>query len=123
MAVIQGRGLQIAENETRRPLPYKPVASDFMAKIKQDLLWIGEAGERLIHALMLPPLQIVGAAINFGMLLLSGKHMFELPLKSMDDLKKERVSDEKQPKTQLVPARDQKFAQPAFGELQNVKTH
>jgi hypothetical protein len=123
MAVIQGRGLQVSENETRRPLPYRPVSSDFMARIKQDFTWIQDAGEKLLEALMLPPLQIIGASINFVMLVISGKHMFELPLKSMEDLKKERVSDEKQPNTRVVPARNQKFAEPAFGELQNVKTH
>ena len=40
-------------------------------------------GEEFMADLMLPPLQIVAAALNFCTLLLNSKHLFELPFKSM----------------------------------------
>ena len=35
---------------------------------------------------MLPPLQVVAATINFCILLISGHHLFEIPLKSFNDV-------------------------------------
>jgi len=35
---------------------------------------------------MLPPLQVVAAAVNFCTLLVTSNHLFSIPLKTMDDI-------------------------------------
>jgi hypothetical protein len=35
---------------------------------------------------MLPPLEIVAATLNFGALLLNGRHLFQLPFKNFEAL-------------------------------------
>lgn len=85
MAVIQGKGLAFAERRQSAPLPRSPLSTNFMNKIKEDMTWIQKAGDDLLASFILPPLQVIAAAINFCTLLVSSTHLFELPIKSMDD--------------------------------------
>ena len=62
-----------------------------MQKIKADTEWIQGKAEELLAAFMLPPLQVVASAINFLTLLITSKHLFELPFKNIDDIKKSTV--------------------------------
>jgi hypothetical protein len=88
MAVIQGKGLRLREgsssmeggHERSQPVEF---SSDFMRKIKADTAWIEEKGEVVLGAFILPPLQVVAAAINFFTLLISSSHLFELPFKNV----------------------------------------
>ncbi len=57
-----------------------------MESLKENNAWIQAKGEELLQALMLPPLQVVAAAINFCVLLISGNHLFELPLKNFAEV-------------------------------------
>ena len=43
-----------------------------MNKIKEDMAWIQKAGDDLLASFILPPLQVIAAAINFCTLLVSG---------------------------------------------------
>lgn len=87
MAIIQGKGLQSSERGELAKSSYTSISSDFMAKIKEDTAWLQTKGEELLASFVLPPLQVVGAAINFCTLLITSSHLFEIPFKNMDDIK------------------------------------
>ncbi|MEJ2195144.1 MAG: hypothetical protein P8X73_09855 [Ignavibacteriaceae bacterium] len=85
MAVIQGKGLKLKEanDEAAAKVPPVEFSSDFMKKIKADTEWIEKKGEEIFGAFILPPLQVLAAAINFFTLLISSSHLFELPFKNI----------------------------------------
>jgi hypothetical protein len=87
MAVIQGKGLQLkAADDKVAKVPPIEFSSDFMRKIKADSEWIQAKGEDILGAFILPPLQVLAAAINFFTLLISGSHLFQLPFKSVAEI-------------------------------------
>jgi hypothetical protein len=49
--------------------------------------WIQDKGNELVDAILLPPMQILAATINFLILLLTNQHMFELPFHGISDIK------------------------------------
>ena len=57
-----------------------------MKWLKENSEWIQVKGEELLHAFMMPPLQVIAAAINFTILLINGHHLFELPFKSFSNI-------------------------------------
>ena len=63
------------------------ISSEFMGKIKEDTKWLQDKGEELLASFMLPPLQVVAAAINFGTVLITSQNIFTIPFRSMDDIK------------------------------------
>jgi hypothetical protein len=87
MAIIQGKGLRSTEKGGAAKSRYASYVSDFMNKIKEDTAWLQAKGEDLFASFILPPLQVVGAAINFLTLLITSGHLFEIPFKHMDDIK------------------------------------
>ncbi|HEM49507.1 MAG TPA: hypothetical protein ENO27_04780 [Caldithrix sp.] len=93
MAVIQGKGLKLKEANDKVAVKVPPIefSSDFMKKIKADTAWIEEKGEEILGAFILPPLQVLAAAINFFTLLISGNHLFELPFKKVADIMDSKV--------------------------------
>ncbi len=48
--------------------------------------WFHERGDEMLSAFILPPLQIVAGCVNFATLLISNKHLFQLPFKSYKDM-------------------------------------
>lgn len=95
MSIIQGKGLKTTARpegagERKQQVPMD-LTNGFMDKIKQDAEWVQKKGEELLSAFMLPPLQVIAASINFLTLLVSGTHLFDLPFKSMDDIKQSKV--------------------------------
>jgi hypothetical protein len=97
LAIIQGKGLTISKTEAATPARangYMAISSEFMGKIKEDTNWLQAKGEELLAAFMLPPLQIVAAAINFGSVLMTSHNMFHIPFKTIDDIKiSKEISD------------------------------
>ncbi len=93
MAVIQGKGLKLKEANDEIAFKAPPIdfSSDFMRKIKADTAWIEEKGEDIFGAFILPPLQVLAAAINFITLLISSSHLFELPFKNVSDIMDSKV--------------------------------
>jgi len=63
------------------------ISSGFMGKIKEDTNWLQAKGEELLASFMLPPLQVIAAAINFGTVLITAHNIFDIPFKTMDDIK------------------------------------
>lgn len=94
MSIIQGKGLNVKEpakgrkQETDTALDF---SNGFMASLKKDAEWVQDKGQELLAAFMLPPLQVIAATVNFLTLLVSGVHLFDLPFKSMDDIKPSNV--------------------------------
>jgi hypothetical protein len=54
--------------------------------IQTDMDWVHNKGNEFLGAFILPPLQIVAAAVNFLSLLISSNHLFEIPFKSVKDV-------------------------------------
>jgi hypothetical protein len=92
MAIIQRQGV-VGSRENSNGAP--PVATlfskDFTAKLRQEFAWVGEEGERLLDAFLVPPMQVVAGALNFVTLLVSNRHFIELPLQSVRDFKDART--------------------------------
>jgi hypothetical protein len=83
MAVIQGKGI-----ESRGAIPVQrtrmfEMSDAFWTRTQQDDAWMRQRADSLLSSLMLPPLQIVAAAINFCTLALLNKHLFSLPFENM----------------------------------------
>jgi hypothetical protein len=88
MSVIQGKGLKKDNPRTAPAVRLTDISFDFMTKIKNDAQWIQDKSEDILAAFMLPPLQVIAAALNFLTLLFAGKHLFDLPFKSFNDIQK-----------------------------------
>jgi hypothetical protein len=91
MAIIQGKGVKVLGMNGMSGSRILGLSSEFMQSIKQDTQWIQEKADDLLAAFMLPPLQVVASAINFLTLLITSKHLFELPFRNMEDIKKSTV--------------------------------
>ena len=87
LSVIQGKGLGVAEVRAEQAKTrFVAFSSEFVNKIKEDAEWTKTKGDELLAAFMLPPLQVVAAAINFCILLVSGKHLFQLPFTNLNSI-------------------------------------
>jgi hypothetical protein len=87
MAVIQGRGLKLS-NRNKLPKARVLVVSDeYWRRIKKESVWVKAQGEELLSALLLPPLQVVAAGLNFCTLCVINQHLFSLPFESLEAIK------------------------------------
>ncbi|MEW6511711.1 MAG: hypothetical protein AB1428_12220 [Bacteroidota bacterium] len=86
LSVIQGRGTGAAATAEMPGNRAQLVSSEFVKKLKDESEWVKNKGEELLAAFMLPPLEVVAATINFGALLLNGRHLFQLPFKGFYSL-------------------------------------
>lgn len=92
MAVIQGKGLKITgRDKLSSKNSFFGISSDFMKAIKKETSWFQTKGQDLLVSFILPPLQVVAAAINFCTLLLTNNHLFELPFKKLDAITNSKV--------------------------------
>ena len=81
--LIQGKGVVVFNQSEAGRSPLRSISPEFMERIKAEVAWMREKGEELLASLMLPPLQVVAAGVNFCTMLLISKHLFELPFKSI----------------------------------------
>ncbi len=81
--LIQGRGMVVFSQPDGIKTRLAGVSSEFVDRLKTELAWMQTQAEGLLASLMLPPLQVIAAGLNFCTLLLSGNHLFDLPFKSM----------------------------------------
>ncbi len=94
MSVIQGKGVKVKKSKkstSKGDQKTWDFSNGFMQQLKEDADWVQQKGEELLGAFMLPPLQIIAASINFLTLLISGTHLFELPFKTLEDIKPSNV--------------------------------
>ena len=87
MAVIQGRGVEAGPNGKAPKARIFEMSEAYWTRTHQDAAWMRQRGEQLLSSFMLPPLQIVAAAVNFCTLCLLNKHLFSLPFENLDAIK------------------------------------
>ncbi|MBN1781513.1 hypothetical protein JW948_10335 [bacterium] len=88
MSIIQGK--QIAsDKETRAPekLSLFESSKSIITDLKIHSDWLNKTGKDIIDAILVPPMQILGATLNFLVLLLYSRHMFTLPFHTVSDMK------------------------------------
>lgn len=91
MSIIQGKGVKLFNQNGVRKSRVGILTTELMNQIKADSEWIKIKSEELLAAIMLPPLQVIAASINFLTLLITSKHLFELPFTSIDDIRKSSI--------------------------------
>ncbi len=60
---------------------------EIVAKLRGEIDWFSAKGQEITEGFVLPPVQILAVLTNFFMIILTGKNLFNLPLKSLSDLK------------------------------------
>lgn len=92
MAIIQGTGLQRSKSEPEHALKKSfQLTVNLITQIKAESEWIQRRQEELLGAFLLPPLQVIAAALNFCSFLMTTQHLFELPFRSVKDLKDSKM--------------------------------
>ncbi|MFQ5607979.1 MAG: hypothetical protein ACE5GA_08535, partial [Candidatus Zixiibacteriota bacterium] len=86
MAVVQGRSMESTPSMGSQNKPFSSVSFEFLDKMKSEAAWFQQKGEEFLNSFMLPPMQVIAASINFCTLLLSSRHLFELPFSSMGSI-------------------------------------
>ncbi len=119
MSIIRGNGLQISKNNApAAPAPHVLGATGFFEKLKAEVDWFQSKGEDLLGSFILPPLNVVAAAVNFCMVLINSEHLFELPIRKWQSITRSKPAAERAPQTAAsVPSNEPNI----FGEYENVK--
>jgi hypothetical protein len=63
------------------------VSDEYWRRMKKESVWVKSQGEELLSALLLPPLQVVAAGLNFCTLCVINHHLFRLPFESLEAIK------------------------------------
>jgi hypothetical protein len=87
MAVIQGRGVEYGGSATAPSTRFFELSEALWTRTHQDSAWMRERGDALLASFMLPPLQVVAAAVNFCTLCLLNKHLFSLPFENLSAIR------------------------------------
>jgi hypothetical protein len=91
MAIIQGRGVGSPDVAGAARPSIRLFSESFAGQIRKEFEWVGAEGERLLNAFLVPPMQVVAAALNFVTLLVVNRHLLDLPLQSIADFKDART--------------------------------
>ncbi len=87
MSVIQGEGTKYAGTAAAaKNVRAFHLSLGVIDQLRKEADWLKATGEQLLASFLLPPLQVVAAAINFCTLFVISQHLFELPLKTMQDV-------------------------------------
>jgi hypothetical protein len=91
MSIIQGQGVgnRGVANGTRPA--FSLFSESFTGKLRKEFDWVAAEGQRLLDAFLVPPMQVVAAALNFVTMLVASRHLLELPLESVRDFKDARL--------------------------------
>ena len=91
MAIIQGQGVGKRDGAGRSKTEFRLFSDSFTGQLKKEFAWVAAEGERLLDAFLVPPMQVVAAALNFVTLLITNRHLLDLPLQSVRDFKDARL--------------------------------
>ena len=91
MAIIQGHGVGSRNVGGESRIASSLFSVGFTARLRNEFLWVGTEGERLLDAFLVPPMQVVAGALNFVTLLVANRHLLDLPLQSVRDFKDART--------------------------------
>ena len=93
LAVIQRTGVKGYSQNSKVSTMARADAKEMFAYVtttvdlfKKDMNWVQEKGDYISSSFIIPPLQVVAACINFCTLLISGKHLFQLPFRSYQEI-------------------------------------
>ncbi len=90
MAIIQGHGVGNRDVVGEARPGFRFFSDSFTGQLQREFQWVGAEGQRLLDAFLVPPMQVVAAALNFVTLLVGNRHLLELPLQSVRDFKDAR---------------------------------
>ena len=72
----------------------------FYYHFKSDADWVRQKADELLGAFILPPLQVVSAVVNFFILLIASRHLFDLPFTGFRDIMRSKELLEAKPASQ-----------------------
>ncbi|HLE11118.1 MAG: hypothetical protein A2504_01520 [Bdellovibrionales bacterium RIFOXYD12_FULL_39_22] len=58
-----------------------------IGQLQDEINWFSTKGTEITGAFVLPPVQVLAVMTNFFMIILTGKNLFVLPIKTLEDLK------------------------------------
>jgi hypothetical protein len=91
MAIIQRQGVGNREAAGEARPAFSLFSENFTGQLRNEFQWVGAEGERLLESFLVPPMQVVAAALNFVTLLVSNRHFIDLPLQTVRDFKDARL--------------------------------
>ena len=91
LAIISGKGVRGPDEAGGQQREFRLFTDGFVNHLKSEFAWAGEEGEKVLDAFLVPPMQMVAAALNFVTLLAANRHLLELPLRSVSDFKDART--------------------------------
>ncbi len=91
MAIIQRTGLQITGQSSKVQKEGKPkqlfeYTSNALDSLKKNSAFVHEKSDEIFDAFLLPALQILAVCINFASVVLSAKHIFNLPFSNLKEV-------------------------------------
>ena len=86
LKIIRAEKIETGSRTAAPRTVYLSAASNLINQIKGESRWLEDKGGDFLGALLLPPLQVIAAVINFIVLVFTAKHLFELPLRKLSDL-------------------------------------
>jgi hypothetical protein len=57
-----------------------------VAELKEEIDWLHAKSEEVLDYLVLPVLQVAAAALNFGMVLVASRQVFQLPFQDRSEV-------------------------------------
>ena len=97
-AVIQGAGIKSPAGSEKKPMDEVfAYTVAFYYHFKTDADWVHDRADELLGSFILPPLQIVSAVVNFLVLLIASRHLFDLPFKNFREIMRSRELLEAKP--------------------------
>ena len=91
MAIISRQGVGSRDASNGAPPVSTLFSESFTGRLRKEFEWVATEGERLLDAFLVPPMQLVAAALNFVTLLVANRHLLDLPLQSVRDFKDART--------------------------------
>ena len=90
LSIISREGISSSEEKQAKiPIIGLPLSwiRELTEQIQKDMDWFTIKSKEILTAFILPPIQVLAVMTNFGMILLTGKNLFNLPIKSLEELK------------------------------------
>ena len=88
MAIIQGTGVGKDRSPEGHPMRGSfSLIGKLIKQMQEESAWIRKYGDELLSSFLLPPLNVLACGINFLTILVNSHHLFEVPFKSLGDLK------------------------------------
>ena len=90
LAIISGQGV-LGNPGGAPPAEFKLFSDGFSTQLRTEFEWAAIEGQKLVDAFLVPPMQMVAAALNFVTMMCANRHLLDLPLNSIQDFKDART--------------------------------